>query len=116
MGRPSMSDNKKKTGVAILFGALLALPAHAQSVEDFYKGKTINLIIGYSVGGGYDLYGRLLARHIGKHIPGHPNIVPQNLTGAGSLRAAQFLYSVAPDRKSTRLNSSHVSESLMPSS
>jgi tripartite-type tricarboxylate transporter receptor subunit TctC len=68
----------------------------ANSVEDFYKGKTINLVIGYSVGGGYDLYGRLLARHIGKHIPGRPNVVPQNLTGAGSLRAAQFLYSVAP--------------------
>jgi tripartite-type tricarboxylate transporter receptor subunit TctC len=91
-----MSDNKKKTGVAILFGALLALPAHAQSVEDFYKGKTVNMIIGYSVGGGYDLYGRLVARHLGKHIPGHPTIVPQNMTGAGSLRAAQYLYSVAP--------------------
>ncbi len=75
---------------------LHAFPAHAQSVEEFYKGKTINLVIGYSVGGGYDLYGRLLARHIGKHIPGRPNIVPQNLTGAGSLRAAQFIYSVAP--------------------
>lgn len=73
-----------------------ALPARAQSVEEFYRGKTINLIIGYSVGGGYDLYGRLLSRHIGKHIPGRPSVVPQNLTGAGSLRAAQFLYSVAP--------------------
>src|SRR2546423_584333 len=80
-------------GLALM---LHAFPAHAQSVEEFYKGKTINLVIGYSVGGGYDLYGRLLARHIGKHIPGRPNIVPQNLTGAGSLRAAQFIYSVAP--------------------
>jgi tripartite-type tricarboxylate transporter receptor subunit TctC len=76
--------------------SLAASAVHAQSVEDFYKSKTINLIIGYSVGGGYDLYGRLLARHIGKHIPGHPNVVPQNMTGAGSLRAAQFIYSVAP--------------------
>ncbi len=76
--------------------AAAAQSAHAQSVEEFYRGKTINLIIGYSVGGGYDLYGRLLARHIGKHIPGRPAIVPQNMTGAGSLRAAQFLYSVAP--------------------
>src|SRR5204862_1338175 len=86
-------------GMTALVGALtiaLASPAHSQSVEEFYKGKTINLVIGYSVGGGYDLYGRLLAHHIGKHIPGRPNIVPQNLTGAGSLRAAQFLYSVAP--------------------
>src|SRR3954447_9799639 len=70
--------------------------ARAQSVEDFYKGKTINLIIGYSVGGGYDLYARQLARHIGKYIPGRPTIVPQNMTGAGSLRAASYLYSAAP--------------------
>src|SRR5438067_1170963 len=76
--------------------AAVNTPANAQTVEDFYKGKSINLVIGYSVGGGYDLYGRLVARHIGKHIPGRPNIVPQNLTGAGSLRAAQFIYSVAP--------------------
>src|SRR5947209_18654861 len=74
----------------------LASPAQAQSVEEFYKGKTVNLIIGYSVGGGYDLYGRLLARHIGRHIPGRPNIVPQNMTGAGSLGAAQYTNSVAP--------------------
>ena len=89
-----------RTGAALVLvcGFLVALahPAHAQSVEEFYKGKTVNLIIGYSVGGGYDLYGRLLARHIGKHIPGHPAIVPQNMTGAGSLRAAQYIYSVAP--------------------
>ena len=74
----------------------MSCPGHAQSVEDFYRGKTVNLIIGYSVGGGYDLYGRLLSRHIGKHIPGRPAIVPQNMTGAGSLRAAQYIYSVAP--------------------
>src|SRR5260370_1106723 len=54
------------------------------------------MVIGFSVGGGYDLYGRLVARHIGKHIPGRPNVVPQNMTGAGSLRAAQYIYSVAP--------------------
>ena len=70
--------------------------SHAQSVEDFYKGKSINLLIGFSVGGGYDLYARHLARHIGKHIPGKPNILPQNMAGAGSLRAAAFLYSAAP--------------------
>jgi tripartite-type tricarboxylate transporter receptor subunit TctC len=81
---------------AALGGFLISGPGHAQSVEDFYRGKTINLIIGYSVGGGYDLYGRLVSRHIGKHIPGRPAIVPQNMTGAGSLRAAQYIYSVAP--------------------
>ena len=70
--------------------------APAQTVEEFYKGKTINLVIGFSVGGGYDLYARHLARHIGRHIPGNPTIVPQNMAGAGSLRAANFIYSAAP--------------------
>jgi tripartite-type tricarboxylate transporter receptor subunit TctC len=70
--------------------------AHAQSVEQFYRGKTINMVIGFSVGGGYDIYARLLARHMSKHIPGNPTIVAQNMTGAGSLRAAQFIYAVAP--------------------
>jgi tripartite-type tricarboxylate transporter receptor subunit TctC len=83
------------TGGLVLL-SMSAQTGRADGVEDFYKGKTVNLIIGYSVGGGYDLYGRLLARHIGKHIPGRPNVVPQNMTGAGSLRAAQYLYSVAP--------------------
>jgi tripartite-type tricarboxylate transporter receptor subunit TctC len=83
-------------GLCVLSSITLAEPVHAQSVENFYRGKTINLIIGYSVGGGYDLYGRLVSRHIGKHIPGRPAIVPQNMTGAGSLRAAQYIYSVAP--------------------
>jgi tripartite-type tricarboxylate transporter receptor subunit TctC len=81
---------------AAVGGLLISTPGHAQSVEDFYRGKTINLIIGYSVGGGYDLYGRLVSRHISKHIPGRPAIVPQNMTGAGSLRAALYIYSVAP--------------------
>ena len=81
---------------AAVGGLLIPGPGHAQSVDDFYRGKTINLIIGYSVGGGYDLYGRLVSRHIGKHIPGRPAVVPQNMTGAGSLRAAQYIYSVAP--------------------
>ena len=63
--------------------ALFALPARAQTVEEFYKGKVVNVVIGFSVGGGYDLYARHLARHIGKHIPGHPNVVPQNMPGAG---------------------------------
>jgi tripartite-type tricarboxylate transporter receptor subunit TctC len=79
-------------GAILLFGSL----AHAQSPEDFYKGKTVELYIGYSVGGGYDLYARVLARHIGKFIPGHPTIVPKNMEGAGSLRLANWLYRVAP--------------------
>src|SRR5262245_7801855 len=82
-------------------GAIVALyilpaPARAQGVEDFYKGKTINIAIGFDAGGGYDIYGRLLSRHMGRHIPGRPTIVVQNMPGAGSQRAAQWLYSVAP--------------------
>ena len=81
-----------------LLGALCvsATAARAQSVEDFYKNKSINLVVGFSVGGGYDLYARHLARHMGKHIPGKPSIVPQNMAGAGSLRAANFIYTAAP--------------------
>jgi tripartite-type tricarboxylate transporter receptor subunit TctC len=79
-----------------LIASLISQPALSAGVEEFYKGRTISLVIGYSVGGGYDLYARLLARHMGQYIPGHPTIVPQNLTGAGSLRAASFLYSAAP--------------------
>lgn len=68
----------------------------AEDVSSFYKGKTINLIIGFSPGGGYDLYARVLAKHIGRHLPGNPTIVPQNMPGAGTLRAAMYIYSVAP--------------------
>ena len=81
---------------AALVAALAPPPVRAAGVEDFYKGKTVSLVIGYSVGGGYDAYGRLLARHLGKHIPGNPGVLPQNMTGAGSLKAANYLYSVAP--------------------
>jgi tripartite-type tricarboxylate transporter receptor subunit TctC len=75
--------------------AAFAQPAAAQSVEQFYKGKTVSLLIGFSVGGGYDLYARHLARYFGRHLPGSPTIIPQNMAGAGSLRAASFLYSAA---------------------
>jgi tripartite-type tricarboxylate transporter receptor subunit TctC len=75
---------------------LAALPAQTQPVADFYRGKTIQLLIGYTAGGGYDLNARVLARHMSKHIPGNPNIVAQNMAGAGSLRLANFLYNVAP--------------------
>src|SRR2546427_3594883 len=83
-------------GTALGLMSLIGRPVAAQSVEEFYKGKNLNLIIGYSVGGGYDLYARHVARHIGKHIAGRPTIVPQNLTGAGSLRAANYIYAAAP--------------------
>ena len=77
--------------------SLFAQPiAYAQEPAAFYKGRNVDLYIGYSVGGAYDLYARVLARHLGKHIPGNPTIVPKNLEGAGSLRLANWLYNVAP--------------------
>jgi tripartite-type tricarboxylate transporter receptor subunit TctC len=80
---------------SMLFSALIH-PALAQSVADFYRGRSITLVIGFSAGGGYDLYARLLARHLGKHIAGQPSIVPQNREGAGSERAVLYLYNAAP--------------------
>jgi tripartite-type tricarboxylate transporter receptor subunit TctC len=73
-----------------------SVPAAAQSVADFYKGKTIQMIVGVSAGGDYDLRARLLARHLSKHIPGNPKIVPQNMLGAGGLVAANWMANVAP--------------------
>src|SRR6476619_2092708 len=68
----------------------------AQTPTDFFKGRTVDLYIGYSVGGGYDVYARMIARHMGKHIPGNPTVTPKNMEGAGSLRLANWLYNVAP--------------------
>jgi tripartite-type tricarboxylate transporter receptor subunit TctC len=76
--------------------ALCAQPASAQSVADFYRGKTINIIVGFGAGGGYDLYARALARHLGRHIPGNPAVVVQNMEGAGSVRAANYVYGGSP--------------------
>jgi len=87
----------KQWAAALTLGlAALTMPARADEVADFYKGKTVQLVVGYGPGGGYDVYARVLSRHIGKHIPGNPTIVVQNMPGAGSLRAANYLYSVAP--------------------
>src|SRR5882672_4647761 len=72
-----------------------ALPAQAQSVAEFYRGKTVNVLIGVGVGGEYDLQARLVARHIGKHIPGNPLVVPQNMTGAGGIKMANYLFGQA---------------------
>jgi tripartite-type tricarboxylate transporter receptor subunit TctC len=77
-------------------GAIGAGPAAADAVADFYKGKQVNLLIGVGVGGEYDLHARLSGRYIGKHIPGNPTVVPQNMTGAGGLKMANYLYTVAP--------------------
>src|ERR1041385_731951 len=69
--------------------------ADANAVANFYKGKTIQVLVGFAPGGGYDLYARTLARYMGKHIPGQPTMVPQNMPGAGGLKAMNYLYNVA---------------------
>jgi tripartite-type tricarboxylate transporter receptor subunit TctC len=79
---------------ACLFAAAQAAPA--QDGADFFKGKQVSIVVGSSPGGGYDTYARLLARHFGNAIPGNPVIVVQNMSGAGSNRAAGYIYSVAP--------------------
>ena len=70
--------------------------ARADPVAEFYKGKQVNLIVGFGTGGGYDVYGRVFARHLGRHIPGNPSVVVQNMPGAGSLRAVNFIANSAP--------------------
>jgi tripartite-type tricarboxylate transporter receptor subunit TctC len=99
--RVCMTKNARASALAAVLALVVAFlhvtAASAQSVADFYRGKTIDLNIGYSVGGGYDLYARLIARRLGQHIPGNPTVVPKNMEGAGSLRLANYLYSAAPN-------------------
>jgi tripartite-type tricarboxylate transporter receptor subunit TctC len=83
-------------GAGVLLASLAAAPARAQSVADFDRGKTVNVLIGVGVGGEYDLQARLVARHLGKHIPGNPTLVPQNMTGAGGIKMANYLFAQAP--------------------
>jgi tripartite-type tricarboxylate transporter receptor subunit TctC len=86
----------RSTAVVLSFVALAVQPAHPQTVEEFYKGKRITITVGYGPGGGYDVFARLLGHHLGKHILGNPQIVVQNMPGAGSLTSVNYLYSVAP--------------------
>jgi tripartite-type tricarboxylate transporter receptor subunit TctC len=75
---------------------LMADSAVAQSVADFYKGKTVTILVGSDVGGGYDLTARTLAHHFGRHVPGHPNVIVQNKPGASSIVATNYVYGIAP--------------------
>ena len=103
----------KKAVAAVLMGVLLSgAPARAQD-SDFFAGKTITIMIGYAAGGTYDATARLLARHMSRHIPGHPNIVPQNLPGSGGIKTILHLYSVAP-RDGTMLGMLSRSYSIEP--
>jgi tripartite-type tricarboxylate transporter receptor subunit TctC len=81
--------------LASVFGSLVAT-AKADDVADFYRGRTVTIVVGHETGTGFDVYSRVLARHLGKHIQGHPNIVVQNMVGASGLVAANWLYNIAP--------------------
>jgi tripartite-type tricarboxylate transporter receptor subunit TctC len=83
-------------GALALALAVVPVTAGAQSVADFYRGKTVSMVISTGVGGGYDLMGRLVARHLGKQLPGAPTIVPRNMGGAGHVRAANYMFRNAP--------------------
>lgn len=95
LGSPGWGIIGRTVAAAAVSMAVCATPAAAQSLEDFYKGKQINLIIGFAPGAGYDTYARLLARHYGNHMPGKPGVVVQNMPGAGSLKAANHIYNLA---------------------
>ena len=93
-----IKDNRMFAGPAIALAALFVCtaPACAQDADPIFKGKVINFYIGFAGGGTYDYYARLVARHIGKHIPGNPTVIPQTMLGAGSMQLANFLFASAP--------------------
>ena len=94
-----MKTNHLRRVAAVTFAAGLTLcmaDAHAQSVAEFYKGKTIRLVVASDPGGGYDVYARTFAPHYARNIPGSPNIIVQNMQGAGGVLATNWLYNVAP--------------------
>lgn len=94
-----MSGARKHPGAGLLLTFLLLalrpFPATASTVEDFYKGRSVAALIGFDSGSAYDTYVRILAKYMGRHIPGNPTIVPQNMPGAGSLKLVNYLYNVA---------------------
>jgi tripartite-type tricarboxylate transporter receptor subunit TctC len=84
-------------GLGLTFaGSIAALPAHAQTIEEFYRNKTVRIIVGFAPGGGYDLYARLAAEFLGRFIPGNPTVIVENMPGGGGVRAASYLYTAAP--------------------
>ena len=92
-----MVASKTISAWIICLAAFVVMTAQASAGDDaFYKNKTVTFIVGSAAGGGYDTYSRLIATHIGRHIPGNPSVVVQNMPGAGSIRAANFLYYAAP--------------------
>src|SRR5579871_6565086 len=100
-GREGRSMARLKWSAAAMAGPLMvaamapAQAADANAVANFYKGKTVQVLVGFGPGGGYDLYARTLARYMGRHIPGNPTMVPQNMPGAGGVKVMNYLYNVA---------------------
>src|SRR5215471_4545870 len=93
---PAWNQSVAAAALSAVFVTASAASAHAaDAVENFYKGKTIQVLVGFGPGGGYDLYARTLARYMGRHIPGNPTLVPQNMPGAGGVKAMNYLYNVA---------------------
>jgi tripartite-type tricarboxylate transporter receptor subunit TctC len=90
------SDQQLLPAVAIFSALIVAGSAPASAQSDPLPGKSVQMIIGFGAGGGYDLWGRIVGRHIGKHLPGHPTVVPQNMPGAGSYAAANYIFNAAP--------------------
>ena len=89
----------RRTAMAFAIGLAVAVapgPAAADPIADFYWGKSMRLVVGGSTGGGYDTVGRLLAKHIGRHIPGNPGVVVENMSGAGSLILMNYIHNRSP--------------------
>jgi len=82
--------------VAIVLALVVPASAYAQPIADFYRGKTVSMVISSSPGGGYDTLSRVIARFLGRHIPGNPSVVPQNMPGASGIKSATYLYQIAP--------------------
>ena len=93
---PRSAIDLSASALAVLLAAALLAPAPAAAQADYYKGKTIDLVISTGVGGGLDANARVVARHLADHIAGNPTIVPRNMPGAGHIRAANFVFSQAP--------------------
>src|SRR5690349_18282917 len=92
-----MTGRIARTAVACIADTgAFTVPAMADEVADFYRGKTFSIVVGHEVGTGFDIYGRTLQRHLGRHIPGNPLVVVQNMVGASGLTAANWLYNIAP--------------------
>jgi tripartite-type tricarboxylate transporter receptor subunit TctC len=97
MGGTLLMNGRTALGLAFgLAASIAASPAGAAGADAFYRDRTVTFLIGYSVNNGYDVYSRMVARHIGKYLPGNPAVVPKNMPGAGSILAMNYLYNVAP--------------------